>query len=1018
MIIKRLKKIITGLILPLIFSCVFLAANEKITPLTQKNTVSVRLLFGVKEHKAASWQGNYRLKKGKITAAHSWRLIEKDFATLTDFKLKIRRACPLKWEYQAPGSRPVSSLPYLPNGFILAAEEITVDSQILIKIKKDGKTVPGFQIPLGKLPFGKRLAFLNGDMIVDRVPTSRLITSSPTEDAYPSAAAAPGGGAVAAYIAFTGNKRFQPFLKRLPEEPQDFSYLQAPTGGDRVMFSELKNGEWSQPIPLTGAGGDIFRTAAAVDGDGRAWVSWSENTGGNWDIYARMRTGKKWAQPIRVTTDPGADINHVTATGPDGRIWLVWQGFRGNNSDIFAARQQGAGFGEAVRIASGPANEWTPALAVSPQGHVTAAWDSYEKGDYDILLRTYFKGAWGKVITAAASQRGELRPAIIYDKRSRLWIAYESAPQGWGKDYGFYDKAFPPLYSERRIGLKVLVKDKFYTPPGDINHIMPRTNLTLYWGRLKEPVSLLSGPKLALDAQGRVWLSARARLDRFVSSRVGSTWLNFLTTCDSSGWRQAAPIPRTDGMMHESPVLLPAPAPNGGLRIISSSDNRLRNAAFYRPLVEQKPGQNQNLPPAATRNRVHYADVPVNWNIYSIYTGPAKAPGEIELSPLAGNGSRHISPADRKEAGAVTAIRNYRAEIGGKRLRILRGEFHRHSEISSDGGADGSLFDMWRYGLDIAALDWLGSGDHFNGKGREYTWWLTQKTCDVFHNQGAFMPMFSYERSVIYPYGHRNILFAQRGIRNLNILYRYEPDTEMLYKYLRFFGGICSVHTSATRMGTDWRSNDPEVEPVVEIFQGTRQSYEKENAPRVGSAFFTRGGWRPKGMVHRALQKGYRLGFQASSDHKSTHISYCCVFVEESSRQAILQALKKRRVYAATDNIIADVRCGSHFMGEEFTVDRPPTLDVKLTGTAPFVRVTVVKDGIDVYTLKPGKTFVQFSWTDTAAQPGILSYYYVRGEQVGKEIKRKIKLPDGKLSEVTYSDGEMVWVSPMWITSK
>jgi len=40
---------------------------------------------------------------------------------------------------------------------------------------------------------------------------------------------------------------------------------------------------------------------------------------------------------------------------------------------------------------------------------------------------------------------------------------------------------------------------------------------------------------------------------------------------------------------------------------------------------------------------------------------------------------------------------------------------------------------------------------------------------------------------------------------------------------------------------------------------------------------------------------------------------------------------------------------------------------------------------------------VQFQWTDQEPTAGKTSYYYVRGEQ---------------------SDGEIVWISPMWITYK
>jgi hypothetical protein len=107
-----------------------------------------------------------------------------------------------------------------------------------------------------------------------------------------------------------------------------------------------------------------------------------------------------------------------------------------------------------------------------------------------------------------------------------------------------------------------------------------------------------------------------------------------------------------------------------------------------------------------------------------------------------------------------------------------------------------------------------------------------------------------------------------------------------------------------------------------------------------------------------------------------------------------MEAFRKRRVYGATDDILADVRCGAHFMGEEFTVSQPPSISVKLVGTASFARVQIIKDNQYVYTQEPGRRDVQFTWRDNAAVKGRTSYYYVRGEQ---------------------SDGELVWVSPMWI---
>ena len=216
----------------------------------------------------------------------------------------------------------------------------------------------------------------------------------------------------------------------------------------------------------------------------------------------------------------------------------------------------------------------------------------------------------------------------------------------------------------------------------------------------------------------------------------------------------------------------------------------------------------------------------------------------------------------------------------------------------------------------------------------------------------------------------------------------------MLYRYLRQFQGIVASHTSATQMGTDWRDNDPILEPVVEIYQGERQNYEMPGAPRTIEANYAIGGWRPLGFVSLALQKGYRLGFEASSDHISTHMSYCNLWVTSRTREGVMEAFRKRRIYGATDNILADVRCGEHFMGEEFAMSAAPVLKIHLVGTDEFAKVSVIRDGAAVYTASPGTREVTFEWKEPAAADGGTHYYYVRGEQ---------------------KDGQLVWVSPMWI---
>jgi hypothetical protein len=84
-------------------------------------------------------------------------------------------------------------------------------------------------------------------------------------------------------------------------------------------------------------------------------------------------------------------------------------------------------------------------------------------------------------------------------------------------------------------------------------------------------------------------------------------------------------------------------------------------------------------------------------------------------------------------------------------------------------------------------------------------------------------------------------------------------------------------------------------------------------------------------------------------------------------------------------------------MGDAFSASSAPEFSVRLVGTAPFKKVHIIKDNKYVYTSEPGAATVQFKWRDATPETGKTSFYYVRGEQ---------------------QDGEVVWVSPMWITYK
>jgi hypothetical protein len=225
----------------------------------------------------------------------------------------------------------------------------------------------------------------------------------------------------------------------------------------------------------------------------------------------------------------------------------------------------------------------------------------------------------------------------------------------------------------------------------------------------------------------------------------------------------------------------------------------------------------------------------------------------------------------------------------------------------------------------------------------------------------------------------------------------------MLYAYLKHFGGICASHTSATGMGTDWRDNDRLLEPVVEIYQGDRNNYECEGAPRgltpkemAANPKDPNNRMYPQGFVWNALAKGYRFGFESSSDHVSTHTSYAMVLVEKPSRDAIVASLRARRCFAATDNMLLLVRCTDHMMGDEFALpsSQKPTLEIHALGTVPIAKLDVVRNNQYVYSAEPNGVRIDLHWTDADPPSGGVNYYYVRIQQ---------------------ADSNLAWISPLWI---
>ena len=906
----------------------------------QERAVALRILFGVQRFHPKTWDGEISLDRGTVLRSSGVFFEQKDELVGTNRWKFTSRATNYMDSRSPRGYDPVHTKPWelIPNG-IVATVEAPPNARVEVK------TVSGnFSFVLNQLTLGHPLAFLEGEVSVEKLPPTIALTTQPGENDYPALAADAKGDLWASWISYANR-------------------------ADSVWVAHRGNSGWEPPVRVSGTDlSDNFRTALAEDGQGRLWTIWSAKGSGVWGIYGRYVSGGRWSETQRITGDAGPNLYHAVARDSRGRLHLVWQGFRAGRSEILAKSWDGTKWSDETQVSTGSADNWVPAAAADANGNVWFGWDGYENGNFDIFVRRL--GADGKLGERRQITRSpgyDANVSLACDRTGRLWISWDAAEGNWGKDWNsqhFIPRGGNGLYHTRAVRMAVMQGDQLMQP-ADIMTALPAAYRDYF-----------QMAHLQVDANGRIWAVGRS-LTSF-RTRVqnnwgaGGTWEVLVTALEGDRWMPAVKLGETGG--------------RNDVRIAGALDSAGRLWFAWS---------------GDGRTWAHNAPFTTEVSYTGIQPGPGAA--AAALAPFR-EPAVEAQPVHRNEPANVAAIREYRYRVGDKSYRILRGDLHRHTDISPDGIGDGSLLDFYRYAFTAGQYDYMVVTDHQYG-GTEYNWWRTEKSEDAFLVAGRFWPLFGTERSLPYPNGHRNTFFAERGNRELPI----SRDEQMgklnsgpiLYPYLRQHRGLTSSHSTASDQGTDWRDNDPALEPLVEIYQGLNSSYEYENAPRADTPerrYYHHGeNWRPAGFVWNAWAKGLKLGVQTSADHIATHDSYACVLVEGNqprSREDILNAMRARHAYAATDNIIVDARIGDHIMGEVFKSTEAPVLKVRVQGTGPIARIVVIKNNKFVHTVEPGGASAAFEYRDGDIQPGE-SYYYVRVEQAA---------------------GQLAWSSPIWVT--
>ena len=848
-------------------------------------------------------------------------------------------------------------------------------------------TQGSFSVRLADVPEVGSLEFLDGRASVAQAPIAILLGRGDpgpdherlTDNDFPSMTVASDDAVWVAYSGFSGES--------------DRVYA------DRILAGQ-RAGIGGRPHAVSPAGGDVYRTAVAEDAEGKIWVVWSEQVDGNWDLFARAFDGEGWGAIEQLTDAAQPDIHHKAIRDADGRIHLVWQGARANRFGIFHKSYDArTGWSRETRVsASSAGNCWEPSVTVDRNGTVYVGWDQYsEASSYDVMLARRIGGVWDPPWAVASTGRFEAYVTLAADLQNRIWLAWHESGVNWGKDWGYpfdIQANATGLYNSRTIRMAVYDRGQLRAPAKSLESSLPPpgpgNNFSEY-------------PQLAVDGANRIWVFFRHRrpMQHNVYWRTPShhaLWEINASYYEGDTWSPMLLLPYSTG---RTDMRIEAARESSGRLVAAYPTDRRNFRDFVNILPDVFAARLPALAGEGKEPRLTTLRLPP--------LGAARQPPNRPGRPMAPN-----EPVHPNDAADVARIRGYVYDLGDRRYKIYRGDMHRHTEISWDGYNDGSTQDTYRYAIDPGALDFLAITEHNFGVADEYDWFRSQKYVDIFRIGSTFVPLYGYERSIRYPNGHRNVIFSYRGAPVLDYQH-YEWSSsasyarqgpERFFAYLRKYKGIAMAHTTGTNMGSDWADHDPEVEPIVEIYQSDRNSYECEGCWRsapVDEPEKQFGGYRPDGMVSVAWDKGYRLGVQASSDHLGVHTAYSMLLAEENSRQGLVDAIRARRTYGATDNIVVDFRLveggREYLMGEEMAIAGGPTFRVHIEGTDKLAEVEIVKNNGRVYRQTPDAQAVDFEYHDSGKPGEDADFYYVRVRQADR-------------------DRQVAWSSPIWVTGR
>ena len=292
--------------------------------------------------------------------------------------------------------------------------------------------------------------------------------------------------------------------------------------------------------------------------------------------------------------------------------------------------------------------------------------------------------------------------------------------------------------------------------------------------------------------------------------------------------------------------------------------------------------------------------------------------------------------------------------------RVLWGDFHTHLNDVENGDA---ILEDAAHNIDFCAtlcypfrredreLESVENRPEFPRR-----WEKLRELCRSHHRPGEFVTFLGYEwHGDRTTYGDHNVVYFHED-NPLDDAW----TLPQLYDNLRKTRAFAIPHHTAYlpgQRGKDWRFFDPDLSPVMEVYS-RHGSSEGEDTPLAMDANPSMGPRVSGGSFQDALALGLRIGVIGSNDGAGLPgrpFGRAAVWAEDCTREAIWDAIRRRRTYAVTgDRILLDVRAGETPMGAVAEAPERVAPEVSVTASRAIERVELLLNNrvVDVLWLR------------------------------------------------------------------